>query len=190
MNDSPSRGRVKPQDATKSQDPTWRVFYTHARAEKKSYERLEQAGIQSFLPTYASFNTWSDRKKRIVQPLFSNYIFAHVNERDRLRVLQTQGIAYCVKLGARFAELSEKEIQQIKITQQDQENIVQWSYSMPQPGETVSVTQGPMKGLKGEVLRHNGASYVVIRLESIRQAVRVLVPTDWIVRVSERMENA
>ena len=182
MNNSSSRGRAKPQDVR------WRVFYTQARAEKKSYERLERAGIESFLPTYASFSTWSDRKKRIIQPLFSNYIFAYVNERDRLRVLQTQGIAYCVKLGARFAELSEKEIQQIKITQQDQENIVQWAYSIPRPGETVSVTQGPMKGLKGEVLRHKGASYVVIRLESIRQAVRVLVPSEWIARVSDRIE--
>ena len=143
------------------------------------------AGIHSFLPTFATINDWTDRKKRVVQPLFSNYIFACVDEADRLRVLQTQGIAYCVKLGSRFAELSDHDVHQIEITQQDQENILQWSYSMPRPGDTVAVTQGPMKGLTGEVIRQKGASYVVVRLEAIRQAVRVLVPANWIVRVPD-----
>lgn len=176
MNDSSSVGITKPTQTK------WRVFYTRARAEKRCHERLIAGGIDSLLPTYTSLNTWSDRKKRVVQPLFNNYIFARVDESDRISVLQTQGIAYCVKLGSRFAEVSQQEIDQIQMTQQDQENIAQWPYSMPGPGEKVSVIRGPMKGLTGEVIEQRGVSYLILRLDSIQQAFRVIVPSDWIAR--------
>ena len=166
----------------------WRVFYTQPRAEKQCHKRLQEAGIRSFLPTCTSYNTWSDRKKKIVQPLFSNYIFAEVGEAERLEVLRTRGIAHCVRFGSAFAELSNADIEQIRLTQADQDRLTLWTYGQPAPGETVTLMNGPMKGLTGEVLQQRGASYVVVRIEAIRQAIRVLVPSDWVIRSSDSPE--
>ena len=163
----------------------WRVFYTRPRAEKQCHKRLEEAGIRSFLPTCTEYSTWTDRKKKITRPLFSNYIFAHVDEADRLEVLRTRGITHCVRFGTSYAELSEAEIEQIRLTQAARDHLSLWSYSQPRPGEIVTLKEGPMKGLKGEVLQQRGASYVVVRIDAIRQAIRVLVPSEWVTRTPE-----
>ncbi len=159
----------------------WRVFYTHARAEKKCDERLQDAGIESFLPVFSSYNKWADRKKLVIQPLFSNYIFARVDELERLSVLKTDGIVKCVKFGAGFAEISEQEIAQLKLTQAHPERLSTWQYMLPAIGDLITVMKGPMQGLKGQVMDHRGKMYIVVQIDTIRQAIRVQVPAEWVV---------
>ena len=67
-------------------DPRWRVFYTMPRSEKKCELALQEKDIEVFLPTCTRISQWSDRKKKITLPLFQNYIFARVDERDRIRL--------------------------------------------------------------------------------------------------------
>ena len=165
---------------------SWRVFYTRSRAEKKSHLRLLDAGIRSFLPLYVSYNTWTDRKKRVEYPLFRNYLFACVNESDRIRVLQTQGISHAVKFGAAIASISEKEMINMALTQADPERILAWAYSAPQIGDPVTIIDGPMRGLAGEVINHRGALYLVVRIDTIKQAIRVQIPADWVVLSSDK----
>ena len=97
----------------------WRVFYTQARAEKKCEERLVQRGVEVYLPTHKVVRQWKDRKKKVIEPLFRNYIFAHVDEQERLHVLKTPGIVRCVSFGGTPAEVDEGEIEQLKIAQKD-----------------------------------------------------------------------
>ncbi len=158
----------------------WRVFYTRPRAEKKCEERLREQHLEVFLPKYTAVRQWKDRKKKVTEPLFRNYVFAHVDDRERLRVLRTQGIVRCVSFGGRLAAVDPKEIEQLKILQRDPERLAATSYPRFQVGEHVAVTEGPMAGLRGEVTEHRGQQYVVVRVQAIRQAVRVHVPAQWI----------
>lgn len=160
------------------------MFYTHARAEKKCEKRLHNRRIDVLLPTRTVVREWSDRKKEVVEPLFRNYIFARVDEKDRLRVLQTPGIVRCVSFRGEPARLREEEVEQIKRTQEapDRLSVVDLR---PPVGATVTVTDGPLQGLTGEVQEHRGQTYVLVRVEAIRQAVKVQVPADWIKEVPE-----
>jgi transcription antitermination factor NusG len=47
-------------------------------------------------------------------------------------------------------------------------------------GETVTITDGPLQGLTGEVQEHRGKTYLLVRVDAIRQAVKVEVPADWV----------
>ena len=69
----------------------WRVFYTQARAEKKCEQRLVQRRVEVYLPTHKVVRQWKDRKKKVVEPLFRNYIFVRVDEQERLHVLRNCG---------------------------------------------------------------------------------------------------
>lgn len=158
----------------------WRVFYTLPRAEKRCEERLREQRVEAFLPKYTAVRQWKDRKKKVTEPLFRNYVFARVDDRERLRALQTQGIVRCITFGGKIAEVDPEEIEQLKILQGDPERLAAVSYSRFQIGEHVAVTEGPMEGLRGEVIEHRGQQYVVIRVHAIRQAVRVHVPAQWI----------
>jgi transcription antitermination factor NusG len=164
--------------------PVWRVFYTRARAEKKCETRLDDRRIEVLCPTRTVVRQWSDRKKKVTEPLFRNYIFARVDEKDRLRVLQTNGIVRCVSFRGEPARLREEEIEQIRHTQNapDRLDVVDLR---PPVGATVTVTDGPLQGLTGEVREHRGQTYVLVRVEAVRQAIKVQVPHDWVTEVEE-----
>lgn len=68
---------------------SWYAVYTAARAEKKVKERLDQIGIENYLPLRTEYRVWSDRKKKVSVPLISGYIFVHIKEETFVPVLTT-----------------------------------------------------------------------------------------------------
>lgn len=179
---SPSSGDAsKPDDTAdrSAESDIWRVFYTRSRAEKKCEKRLSRRGIEVLVPKKTELRQWSDRKKEVTVPLFRNYLFARVNEKDRLRVLRTNGIVRCVHFGGEPAYLCEDTARQLKRTQEAKGRL-STADLRPQIGETVAITDGPLEGLVGEVQEHRGQMYLLVRVEAVRQAVKVEVPADWV----------
>ena len=163
------------------QECVWRVFYTHPRAEKKCEERLYDRHIEVFLPTHTIVRQWSDRKKKVVEPLFRNYIFAHVNESERLRVLQTDGIVRCVSFNGKAAIIADDEIEHIRqVISLGGEFAVVDYVPRPSVGSKVIVTEGPLQGLSGEVREHRGQTHVLVAIAAIRQAISINVPAGWV----------
>lgn len=167
-----------------AQEQVWRVFYTFPRAEKKCEKRLLDANIEAYLPKHTVVRQWSDRKKKVVEPLFRNYIFAHVDERQRLQVLQTDGIVRCVAFQGKPAVVREEEIEQLRLALEKGDGFAVVDY-VPRPkiGEKVVVTEGPMRGLRGEVQEHRGQTHVLVAIPAIRQALKVNVPAAWVQKV-------
>lgn len=169
------------QDNTETEDRRkWRVFYTRSRTEKQCEKRLEQQDIDAFLPKNEVVRQWKDRKKKVIEPLFRNYIFAHIDEQERLAVLKTPGIVRCVSFGGMLAEVDPAEVEQLKIAQQDPARLRLVDGPLLPLGETVTITEGPLRGLCGEVSEHRGQYHLIIRITAIQQAVRVHVPTAWV----------
>lgn len=167
-----------------AQERFWRVFYTFPRAEKKCEQRLNDQSIEAYLPKHTVVRQWSDRKKKVVEPLFRNYIFAHVDERERLRVLQTDGIVRCVSFQGEPAIVQAEVIEQLKIALERGDGFAVVDY-VPRPkiGSKVVVTEGPMRGLRGEVQEHRGQTHVLVAIPAIRQALKVNVPAAWVQKV-------
>ncbi len=161
-------------------DGVWRVFYTRARAEKKCEELLQERDIEVFLPKQLVIRQWRDRKKKIVEPLFPNYIFAQVDEDTRLRVLQTPGIVRCVSFDGKPARVSEAEMEQLQIAQRDPHRLRRLEGPLPRIGEEVTITEAPLRGLRGKVMEHRGQVHLIVQVTAIRQALRVQVPAGWV----------
>jgi len=157
----------------------WRVFYTRARAEKKAETRLEDRRIDVLVPKKKEIRQWSDRKKEVTVPLFRNYLFARVDEKDRLRVLRMKGIVRCVHFDGEPARLREETVEQLQTAQQAPDRL-SVADLRPPVGETVTVTDGPLQGLTGEVREHRGQMHILVRVTAIRQAMKVEVPADWV----------
>lgn len=167
-----------------AQQQVWRVFYTFPRAEKKCEQRLLDQNIEAYLPKHTVVRQWSDRKKKIVEPLFRNYIFAHVDERQRLDVLQTDGIVRCVSFQGKPAVVQDEEIEQLRLALEKGDGFAVVDY-VPRPkiGAKVVVTEGPMRGLRGEVREHRGQTHVLVAIPAIKQALKVNVPAAWVQKV-------
>lgn len=177
------KGEITMSEKTTTNDMRlWRVFYTRARAEKKCESLLVEREIEVFLPKRAVRRQWKDRKKKVIEPLFNNYIFAHVDEHERLVTLQTPGIVSCVSFGNQLAIVDEEQIDQLKIASQAPERLALLDFPLPDIGEEVTITELPLRGLRGRVVEHRGQLHVVVQVTAIRQSVRVNVPAEWLLR--------
>jgi transcription antitermination factor NusG len=96
-----------------------------------------------------------------------------VDERERLSVLRTNGIATMVTFRGKPGELRQEEVEQLKITQNDPETLERLSDQRPDLGAKVKVTDGPMAGLTGHVLEHRAEMQLVVQIEAIKQSVKI-----------------
>jgi hypothetical protein len=53
----------------------WYVLYTNPKAEKRVSEQLTKMGITNYCPLITKVKQWSDRKKKVEEPLFTSYVF-------------------------------------------------------------------------------------------------------------------
>jgi transcriptional antiterminator RfaH len=153
----------------------WYVLYTRPHHEKKIYELLLKENIDAFLPLHTILKQWSDRKKKVTEPLFSCYMFVNISIKEYYNVLQFPGVIRYVSFEGKAIAISDYQIQLIKnILDQDIE-AVEIKDEIPQ-GSKVQVTNGPLIGLHGVLINHRGKERVVIRLEEIDKSIQVNIP--------------
>lgn len=162
----------------------WRVLYTRPHAEKKVEQRLEAAGIEAFLPMRTAVRQWSDRRKKVQVPLFPGYLFVHVDESERLKAVQQDGVVKTVSFGNRMAVARTDEIEMLRALQTVPEQIEAVAMRAVPRGADVILTNGPLAGVRGQVVGHPKAQYLLVEAASIHQAVRVHVPADWVMRIA------
>lgn len=92
----------------------WTAFYTSPRHEKSAAERLEADGFEVYCPVSENLRVWSDRKKKVKEPLFKSYLFCKVNEKERIAILQDHSIKFNVYWLGKPALIRDEEIDAIK----------------------------------------------------------------------------
>ena len=70
----------------------WYALYTKTKKEKKVEEQLLKMGVETFCPKISVVKQWSDRKKRVSQPLIPSYVFVKIKEQDRELVFNVPGV--------------------------------------------------------------------------------------------------
>lgn len=160
----------------------WRVFSVRARAEKRVAERLAAAGIETFLPLRVALRQWSDRKKRVEVPLFPGYVFAHVDERERLAALTDEAVARAVSFGGTPAVVSDREMDLVRALAAMPERVEAVTREAFPVGAEVILTNGPLQGARGHVTGHPREAYLLVEVPSVRQSIRVHVPANWAFR--------
>ncbi|MDZ7265551.1 MAG: UpxY family transcription antiterminator [candidate division KSB1 bacterium] len=151
--------------------PHWYAVSTRARHEKKVFQQLLQKGVTSFLPLQTFHRRWSDRYKTIQEPLFSCYVFVKIALQDRLPVLQTDGVVRLVAFNNVPATIPESQIAAIRTILETKQTIEKTDYLIP--GQRIQVIQGPLKGIRGILAQIKNQYRLVVRLDSIMQAIAV-----------------
>ena len=132
-------------------DLQWIAVRSKPRAEKVAFDQLMKKGIEAYLPLIKKKRKWSDRKKWVDFPLFSSYLFAKIELKNSIYVLQTYGVSTIVKFNNTILTIPENVIKSIRLT-------IEGGYEL-QPvefftrGDDVEVIGGPLKGTKGIVIK-------------------------------------
>jgi len=160
----------------------WYAVYTAPRAEKKVSERFTETGIEHYLPLQKVKRQWSDRIKEVIEPVVHGYIFVHVKPDDFRRVLNTYGAIQFVKEFYKPVPIPDNQIARLKFMVDFSDEPVEFMREELSPGETVSISRGPLQGLMGELIEIKGKHKVVVRIEKFGCALTT-VPLSCITKV-------
>jgi transcription antitermination factor NusG len=154
--------------------PHWFAIRTRSRHERLVAQQLEQQDIESFLPTVKSLRKWSDRIKEVELPLFSGYSFARfvLCSPDRLRVLQTQGVAGFVGVRGMGIPVPQEQIESLKTLLANQ--IQMKDHPFLQAGQRVRIKGGALDGVEG-ILTAQDDRNLIISIEPIRRSLSVSI---------------
>lgn len=151
----------------------WYALYTRPRFEKKVDSLLREKGLESYLPLRTVLRQWSDRKKKIREPLFSCYVFVRVTSREFIYAVQTDGVVRMVSFNGPPAPIPDQEIETLKKILEKTDSFEMAPYVAF--GQTVEVIRGPFAGIRGYLLEHHRDRKLLIGIEQIRQAISIEV---------------
>ena len=156
----------------------WIAVYTKPRHEKTVLNQFKEKGIESYLPLIRQKHRWSDRMKWVETPIFKSYIFACVELKDNLSVLQTRGVHNIVKFQNKIAVIPEIQITNLR-------KMIEGGFD-PYPsdyfeiGDEVEVVGGPLRGMHGIVSRSDTPDKLIIKIDAIQHAVAVQIESKYL----------
>jgi transcription antitermination factor NusG len=159
----------------------WYAVYLRSRYEQKTDAELKEKGIESYLPLIEVTRIWSDRKKKIKEPLFRGYLFVKSDLRNTIDILQTDGVVRLVGIRERPSPIPEDQMNWIRLLTQHPEALQREKYIMR--GLKMRVVAGPFFGLEGFIVREKGTHKVVISFESIQQSVSLEIPINMLEKI-------
>ncbi len=164
----------------KTAQKLWYVVYTRSRAEKKVHDELVINNIECFLPLQKKLRQWKDRKKWVEMPLMSGYCFVCISRKEYDKVLQINNVVCYVTFERKAAVIPDYQIDNLKQMLKQNDFEVTVSQENFETGKNVEVIEGPMIGLRGELVEIRGKNKFILRLNQINNTFTVEIPAEQI----------
>lgn len=161
----------------------WYAIYTKTRAEKKVFERMEELGIEAFLPLIKTVRQWSDRKKTVVLPLIPSYVFVSLPENELNITLPIQGTVNVLKHLGKPAKIREVEIDNLRILSSNNESKDISNCINVVKGDAIEVINGPFMGLIATCIKEGNNHRVVVKIDALGSCFNVNIPLSFLRKI-------
>jgi transcription antitermination factor NusG len=162
----------------------WFVLYTKPKHELKAAIQIENLGVEYYLPTLTIVKRWSDRKKKVDEPIFKGYIFIYANEKERLNSMAFKEIVRCVSFLGKPAVVPDWEIQNLKTFLEHSSDFI--VTDLISTGTKVRIVDGLFKDVTGIVSSINGENYLSVSVDMLHRSVSVKLPKESIIKIVEK----
>lgn len=162
----------------------WFVLYTKPKHELKAAIQIENIGVEYYLPTVTITKRWSDRKKKITEPIFKSYIFIYANEKERINSMEFKEIVRCVTFLGKPAVVPDWEIENLKSFIEHSNDLV--VTDLISTGTKVRIVDGLFKDVIGIVSSINGENYLSVSVDMLHRSVSVKLPKESIIKIIEK----
>jgi transcription termination/antitermination protein NusG len=169
-----------PQISHPDRDPNaaktaWYVVHTCSHHERRVERRLQERGLEVFLPSLTVVRRWRDRKKILQVPLFPGYLFVH----DALEtnstyydVIMAPGVVQILGNNGRLQSVPPETIESIRLVTASDRPYYPYRYLLK--GKRVRVAEGPLAGVIGIIREHKEQKRkVVVEVELFHRAMAV-----------------
>jgi transcription antitermination factor NusG len=139
----------------------WYAVYTRPKWEKKVSNLLTRKKIGNYCPLNRVIRHWSDRKKIVLEPLFTSYVFVQVSEQEHAELKQTEGVVNLVYWLGKPAVIRNEEIVMIQRFLNEHRDIKLEKMAV-NINDTVRIISGPLMEHEGKVMRIKNKTIKII----------------------------
>ena len=143
-------------------------MYTRPQQELKVAHELSRMGITNYCPTITLVKQYSDRKKKVDKPLLSSYVMVELEEKERNKVFDCNGIVRYLFFLGKPAVVPAFEIDLM----QDHLNGVYNDIKVTtlSVGDSHTIAEGPFSGVSGRVVETDNTK---VKLELASLGMRI-----------------
>lgn len=162
--------------------PVWYALQVFHHKENALRQHLEGKGVGCFLPMrYAEHTDTEGRAKRILVPAIHNLLFVQCGQGEEPALAETlQASPYASRVYTKtdgcWCDIGSAEMAELRAASDPGFQgtlFVEAGFAATRRGTPVCVVRGPLKGLKGKLVRYRKRSYVVLIAASIGVMVQV-----------------
>ena len=156
----------------------WWVLHTKPRAEKSLVRLLRRLNVSHFLPLFERRKKIQRRVVRSYIPLFPGYVFLRGTDDSRRLALETNLVVHCLEV----TDQHELALDLSQIYRMMKTDAPLAPEERLQPGMSAEIVEGPLRGLKGKILRRSGAQELkfVVEVRFLQQGTSVEVDASMI----------
>ncbi|HEV3448661.1 MAG TPA: transcription termination/antitermination NusG family protein [Gemmataceae bacterium] len=145
----------------------WWVLHTKPRTEKSLARKCLQSATPFFLPQYERRWRSQGRMRTAHLPLFPGYLFLFGDEQSRLKALKTNLVVNCLTV----ADQSQLNSDLMRLYRLITSGAPLTPEERLSPGMWVEITNGPLAGLTGQIIRRGGNARFVVEVQFIQRGV-------------------
>jgi len=155
----------------------WYAVYTKSRFEDKVYAGFVERSVETFFPKIEVWSRRKDRRKKIMIPMFSGYLFVefpeYTNER-KINVLTTPGVVRMLDKSDSYEPIRIPDLQIDAIKRLIASDVEIQPYIYPKEGERAKITDGPFRNIEGIVVRADyRRSLFVVSIDMLQRSVAI-----------------
>ncbi len=143
----------------------WYVVYTRPRWEKKIAENLSAVGIENYCPLNKVTRQWSDRRKKVLEPVFKGYVFVKIADEKKWEIKKIAGILNFVHWLGKPAKVREEEIDTIRKFLKEFDDVIVEKKDF-ELNEKVRITQGVLMNYEGMIISVFG-NRAIVKIDSM-----------------------
>jgi transcription antitermination factor NusG len=130
-------------------------------------------GYEVYCPTIKTLKQWSDRKKKVEEPLFRSYVFIKMAPHEVSQIYWVPGFSRFVNWLGKPVIVRESEIESIKMFLN---RVVHDSIQIDHftVGDQITIRSGALKKVKGVVLKI-GKRKAVLQIDSLGTLIKAEV---------------
>ena len=164
----------------------WYAVYTRVRWEKKVSELFTKRNIENYCPLNKVQRQWADRKKIILEPLFTSYVFVRATEAEHLQLKKTDGVINLVYWLGKPAIIRDTEISMIQSFLSEHVNISLEKTNV-NVNDLVRIVSGPLMNHEGHVVAVKSKSVKIV-LPSLGFIMSAEVELEKVKLISDKLQ--
>lgn len=153
----------------------WYAVHVRSNQERATAELLAGCGVERFYPTYRVVSRRVDRRVVLTRPLFTGYLFVHLDpaSAQRIVVLRAPGVVRFVGFGDAPTAVPDETIRSLRILVEEGAGEAR-PHPLVRDGQRVAVVDGPFRGAAGVLHVGEGRKpRLVVEVEFLGRAVAV-----------------